>query len=339
MGACAAAGLLLAACWPALAGDDPAVSAPTLSVDGSGGSVNGSPSGFASVTGTVPVGHRFGFQLDGAAGKSGDQLQKGVGGHAFWRDPDQALLGVTASWSRIDSADIYRYGLETEEYLGNFTLAPSVGLQRGDANKGTSTSGYASLSGGWYVTDSLKLSLGGTGYNNTRIGFGEVEWQPIASSPTTFFANTGGGNRGHGFAIAGIRYAFGADNSTLKDRERHGDPENIVSSTNPSGSSSPTMVAQIEQAHTMQAPIIARSNPAVTNVNTTSSSSSMTGTASQTSHQTPSSSGTASQTSSSQASTSVMPTTSSTNPVTTPTPSVSSGTGSAPSTAVTPSHP
>lgn len=246
-GACAAVALGLALCPSAMAGDDPAVSAPTLSIDGSGGSVNGSPSGFASATGTLPLSHRFGFQLDGAAGKSGDQVQKGVGGHVFWRDPDQALLGAAAGWSHIGSANIYRYGLESEAYLGDFTLSPSFGLQRGDANEGTTSSGYGTLSLGWYVNSDFKLSLGGTGYSNTRIGFGEVEWQPYVSAPVAFFANGGGGNRGHGFAIAGIRYTFGAGEASLKDRERHGDPENIVSQSNPSGGNSSTLVAQVEK--------------------------------------------------------------------------------------------
>lgn len=234
---------------PAFA-DDHAVSAPTLTVDGSGGSVGGSPSGFVAAAGTVPLGDRFGFQLDGALGQSGERGQGGAGGHLFWRDPSIGLLGVTSMWSRIGGWNVLRHGVEAEAYLGDFTVAPSAGLQRGNANKGTSSSGYATLDLSWYALDDLKLSVGGTGFTNVRAGFAGVEWQPDSDTPFSLFANAGGGNRGPGFAVAGLRYAFGAGKSSLKDRHRHGDPENIVSFANAGGGGGGALATQAQAVAT-----------------------------------------------------------------------------------------
>jgi hypothetical protein len=112
-----------------------AVSAPALTVDGSAGSIGGSPSGFFSAAGTVPVGNSFGAQLDTELGQSGKRGQGGTGAHFFWRDPDSGLVGATAMWSRIGGWNVFRYGAEGEAYLGDFTLATAGGIQRGAAQR------------------------------------------------------------------------------------------------------------------------------------------------------------------------------------------------------------
>jgi len=237
--------LVLSFWRPALAGDpSAAVSAPTVTVEASGGAVGGAPSGFAGATATLPLGDRFGIQIDGALGQSGERGQGGAGGHLFWRDPELGLIGATAMWSRLGGGTVFRYGLETEAYLDDVTIAPAVGLQRGDANKGSSSSGYATLTLSWYALDDLKLSLGGSGFANVRTGFAGVEWQPDAETPLSLFATGGGGNRGPGFGLAGLRYAFGAGASSLKERQRHGDPDNIVSFMSADGGGALALQAQ-----------------------------------------------------------------------------------------------
>lgn len=252
-------GVALVSCGTAFAADDSAVSGPTLTVDGSAGSVGGAPSGYLGAMGTVPVGHHFGAQMDVAVGQSDERGQGGAGGHFFWRDPEVGLAGATAMWSRIGGWNIYRYGLETEAYLGDFTLAPSGGVQRGDANQGTT--GYGTLIASWYADDDLKMSLGGTGFSNVRSGFAGVEWQPDRAVPLSLYAEAGGGNRGHGFALAGVRFAFGAGESSLKDRHRHGDPVNIVSYTNANGSGG-ALAAQAQAIQENRAVITPVSVPA-----------------------------------------------------------------------------
>lgn len=232
----AALGAMLLAGGGAQAGDGKAVSAPVLTVDASGGSVGGKASEYLAATATAPLGHSFGVQLDGALGQNGERGQGGMGGHLFWRDPDLALVGVTTMWSRLGGWNIFRHGVEAEAFLDDYTLSSSAGIQRGAANKGTSSSGYGGLALSWYSRHDLKLTLGGTGFSNSRTGYSMVEWKPADSLPWSVFGMAGAGNSGPGFALVGTRYVFGNSGTSLKDRDRHGDPENIVSFTNAGGS-------------------------------------------------------------------------------------------------------
>lgn len=221
---------------PSWAADDAAVSAPVLSVTGLTGSVGGNASGYLSSTATVPIDHSFGAQLDSMLSQNGERGEGGLGVHAFWRDPDMALVGATAMWSRIGGWNVYRTGGEAELYLDDFTLSPSFGMQSGDAQKNGRPSGYGTANAAWYATDDLKLNLGITGFANSRAEYTEIEWQPAASTPFTVLLDGGGGeNNIHGFVLVGIRYTFGSGSAGLKDRDRHGDPENIVSFTNAMG--------------------------------------------------------------------------------------------------------
>jgi hypothetical protein len=108
--------------------EEAAVSAPVLTVDGSVGSLGGSPSGFFSAAGTVPIGNRYGFQLDGQIGQSGERGQGGSAAHLFWRDPDTALVGATALWARIGGWNVFRYGAEAEAYLGGRSAAAATAM-------------------------------------------------------------------------------------------------------------------------------------------------------------------------------------------------------------------
>ncbi len=218
----------LGAVGGAHAADGQAVSAPTASVSTSAGSVDGAAAGFLSGIATVPVGNRFGAQLDWVLGQDGDRGQGGGGGHLFWRDPAAAMVGATAMWSRIGGWNVYRYGVESEAYLGDFTVAPAAGLQRGDANEGSSSSGYVNLALSWYAEHNVKLTGGSTDFSNVRVGYGGAQYQCADDSPWSVFAVGGGGNRSTGFGLVGLRVTFGAGTSSLMERDRHGDPDNIV---------------------------------------------------------------------------------------------------------------
>ena len=220
----------------ALADSDRAVSAPVLTVDSQAGSVGGEASEYVGAAYTAPLGHSFGVQLDGALGQSGDRGQGGLGGHVFWRDPNLALLGATTMWSRIGGWNVFRHGLEAEAYVGDYTVLTAAGIQRGDANKGARSTGYGNAAVSWYSRDDLKLTLGGTGFSNSRTGYSAIEWKPDDAIPWTLFGVAGAGNAGPGFALLGTRFTFGNVGTSLKDRDRHGDPENIVSFTNAGGS-------------------------------------------------------------------------------------------------------
>jgi len=244
----------------AASADEKAVSAPVLTVDSSAGSVGGSASEYFSATGTVPLGDHFGLQLDGALGRSDDRSQGGSGGHIFWRDPSLAMVGATTMWSRIGGWNVFRHGLEAEGYLDDYTLSSSAGIQRGDANKGSSSSGYGSLALSLYAHDDLKLTLGGAGFSNSRTGYSVVEWKPNDAMPWTLYGVAGAGNMGPGFALVGTRYTFGNGGTGLKDRDRHGDPENIVSFTNVGGGGS-ALTSQVTANKISPHPISASPSP------------------------------------------------------------------------------
>ncbi|OAN50706.1 hypothetical protein A6A05_11930 [Magnetospirillum moscoviense] len=242
--AIAAIGLLtsgLAA--PAWAEDaPPAVSAPNMKVDVSAGTLAGGAAVMTGFTGTAPLGHSLGVQLDAALGNADQDMRGGFAGHLFYRDPRSFLLGATAMWSSVagphlgSRSDIRRAGLEAEVYLGDFSVLPSFGAQNANGD----TTGYASLAGIYYPTPYLALatSVGGTGNHRTlQVGF---EYQLFEDTPLSLIGDSGIDNKSTPFFLAGIRYSFGAPSKTIKDRDRFDDPGNIVRTMNTSGASSVT---------------------------------------------------------------------------------------------------
>lgn len=249
MGGTALAVLLAQA--PAMAAEKaPAVSAPNVKLDVVGGALGGGPAALGSFTGTVPLGHDFGFQLDGAIGTADRDARGGLGGHVFYRDPETFMLGATAMWSRLGGphhdveSTIRRVGAEAEFYLGDYTFQPSGGLQ----NDHGDTTGYATLGFVYYPTDNLALGTSLGGFANSRalqVGF---EYQPFDETPISFLFDTGIDNMGPGFVLAGLRYSFGGPSKTVKGRDRYDDPFNIVRYMNTVGAAAIAASANREKA-------------------------------------------------------------------------------------------
>lgn len=217
----------------------PAVSAPNVKLDLTGGALGGGPAAMVGATGTVPVGHSFGFQLDGTIGIADQDERGGVGAHIFYRDPRELLLGLTGMWSRVagphddSSSDFRRLGLEAEFYLDDFSLMPSGGVQN---SHGDST-GYATFGVAYYITDNLSLGGSLAGFSNSRAAQVGFEWQPMENTPLSLIADAGMSNEGPGFVLAGVRYSFGAPSTSIKQRDRYDDPLNIVRFMNTVGTS------------------------------------------------------------------------------------------------------
>jgi len=209
-----------------------AVSAPTATVMGIAGSASGKATGGGAASVALPVTERIGIQFDGALTNAGGTGGVDAGVHLFTRDPDAYLAGGTFEWSRFGSTNAYRYGVELAAYLGDFTVGGTGGIQRGGANHATTTAGYAALQADYYVTDTIKTSLSYGGYSNYRALLGQVEWQPADNLPLTLFTEAGASvaHEHRGIVLAGLRYTFGAPNSSIKDRDRHGDPEIFLQS-------------------------------------------------------------------------------------------------------------
>ncbi len=217
----------------AMAGDPTAaVSGITGTVLGVGGSAGGQGIAAGGAGVSFPITHSIGAQLDAGLSKADATGGGELGGHLFTRDPDSYLLGATFEYTRFGSVNSYRYGAEGELYLNDFTIAPAAGIQRGGANRGATTAGFASLQADYYAFDRLKTSISFGGYAGYRSIIAEAEWQVSPDQPFALFVDAGSivSVNDHGIFLAGVKYTFGAPNTTIKDRDRHGDPELLLQS-------------------------------------------------------------------------------------------------------------
>src|ERR1700687_2583895 len=88
---------------------DPAVSALNWKVEGYGGSVSNRGIYGAAGSLTAPLGGQDGAPIDGNIGSLDGSTFGAVGGHWFWRNPSQALLGIyadSALWDRFGGVNV-----------------------------------------------------------------------------------------------------------------------------------------------------------------------------------------------------------------------------------------
>tara|TARA_R110002167_G_scaffold184083_7_gene384511 strand:+ start:2074 stop:2988 length:915 start_codon:yes stop_codon:yes gene_type:complete len=209
----------------------PAVSALNGKISIEGGAFDAE--GFGAVTGSVsvPLGQRFGLQLDGAVGVLDDDFYGGVGGHLFWRDPAYALLGIYGSYTSIEDIDgeISRIGVEGEYYWNQFTVKTVLGAEFIDIDPPVDfddTNFFAFTDLSYYATDDLELSVGHryTGEKNAlALGVEYQLNQQIFSSGVALYAEGRIGEDDYKGAWAGVRMYLG-DNKSLIRRHREDDP-------------------------------------------------------------------------------------------------------------------
>lgn len=202
--------------------DLPAVSKFNFSLSGAGGwTKNRATSRFEGIA-TVPLGHRFGAQLDVNVGNEGDRLRWGVTGYAFWRDPSVGLAGIVSSWQQRGAFTVGRSGFQGELYVYDFTIGARLGAQYGRARDGF----FGQFEVRWYPIDNLKLAAGADfAPGNTNMAHFGIEYQPAMSSlpGLALFADGDVGRRDYYRALFGVRYYFG-DTKSLKRRHREDDP-------------------------------------------------------------------------------------------------------------------
>ncbi len=202
----------------------PAVSALNGKVEAFGGSLGGlnnTVSGWG-VAGafSAPLASNFGFQIDGLAGAAGGFTYGGVAGHAFWRNPQQGLLGLYAStirWTGI-GADVHKVGVEGELYLGRASFEGLLALQTGTF---TGFAGKAVLA--YYLNDNLRLDAGFRrleGVGGVATAGVEFLHQPMGLS---FFANGSWGGTDYHAVLGGVKFYTGPQKSLIR-RQREDDP-------------------------------------------------------------------------------------------------------------------
>lgn len=237
---------VMAALVPAAAQESkPAVSEPNLKggIHLGHGQVTGDTSDGFTWYGqgafTLPLGKSFGVQVEGALGSLEGRFLRGAGVHAFWRDPDIALLGATFQYQGLAGATVLRAGGEGEWYAGPFTIAAQAGYQGGNPNNSRTIrpgqGAYGLLDLRYYPLNDLMLHVGG-GFAPLRKGryegivrFG-AEYQPEFSPirGLTLFVEGDVGTYKHHIVTAGVRFYFGFGSGfsakPLIRRHREDDP-------------------------------------------------------------------------------------------------------------------
>jgi len=207
----------------------PAVSGVNAKIGSFGASLDGEGAGGAFFGVALPLGQRFGAQLDGLVGTSqGGNTFRGAAGHLFWRDPARALLGIYASHVQWDvdagtsgRSEVNKVGLESQLYLGRFTLeglsAYQFGSDRGFTGKGTLA---------FYPLDDLRLHVGVTQYEGPGFGaFTGLEWAPRPGGSMSMFADVGVDEDRDVRAVFGLRFYLAGSDKSLIRRHREDDPE------------------------------------------------------------------------------------------------------------------
>jgi hypothetical protein len=192
-----------------------------------GGSGDTSGIGIAKGSITTPLGHAFGFQLDGVAGTSYDTPFFSSTAHLFWRNPDIGLIGPIASIAGGDGDRAGWYGAEGEFYAGRLTLGAWGGYHEAVDNV-VGVSAHSGFYGGsikLYATPDLALSLTANSEFQQFRGNAMMEYQPtlFARHNMSFFVNGAMDDHSDYTVTAGIRLYFGPD-KTLIRRHREDDP-------------------------------------------------------------------------------------------------------------------
>jgi len=216
-------------------GSGPAVSGFNTKFSAEGGILEDQGGGLVQGSLTTPLGHAFGFQLDGALGTIDGDTMGGAGMHLFTRDPSSYLFGVYGSYHTWDSIDVSRIAAEAELYRGRITLSGVAGWESIDV---PGTKGglavvnkdddhvFTELDLSFYPKDNMRLTAGYHYENEKSLGVAEFEYLPQwKGMPMSIFATGNFGDNDHTRVTGGIRFYFGADrNKSLIRRHREDDP-------------------------------------------------------------------------------------------------------------------
>lgn len=163
---------------------------------------------------TAPLGQQFGVQFDGQLGHVEGATFKTAGGQLFWRDPETAMVGLTAEKTVTDGPNATGYGATAALYLNNTTLTAWAGQLKADGVR----ENYYTLSAGYYTSDQTELRASYTKSGDYKAYGATVEHQ--LHSNATGFAQLGRSD-GQNVIAAGIEITFGAaSGASLKTQHR-----------------------------------------------------------------------------------------------------------------------
>ena len=229
----------------------PAVDGFNVKLDSYGGSVANRSIYGGTGSLSMPLGGQYGLQIDGnLASLDGNAFGVG-GGHWFWRNPSQALLGIYGSstfWDRFGGVNVNHVGGESELYLGAVTLQGVAGVEFGNAATSTTTSVVTTPSGTTTTTTTEAFSIKTrffdqinlkyyfnndlSGYVGHRylagrnaLALGVELARPLGGGlmASAFVEGRIGENDNHGI-WGGLKLYFGRTDKPLIERNRRDDP-------------------------------------------------------------------------------------------------------------------
>ncbi|MGD9502670.1 MAG: hypothetical protein AB7V40_09330 [Methyloceanibacter sp.] len=220
----------------------PAVDGLNAKISGFGGAAKDQGVYGAAGSVTMPLGHRYGLQIDGLGAGFDSDLQGnitigGTAGHLFWRDPSVGLLGAYGHYGRADlsGSDFWAAGAEGALYLKRLTFEGIAGVEGGPRRAGAG-GGLGSdprfFEIGWlayYPADNLRLSIGQSyGFESYSTLFG-AEWGawPSGKAMTSLFALGKVAENGDGAVLGGVRIYLGNSPKSLIRRNREDDPADM----------------------------------------------------------------------------------------------------------------
>jgi hypothetical protein len=202
---------------------------------------------------SVPLGGQFGVQVDGAIGSFDSSTFGAVGGHLFWRNPAQGLIGIYANhtnWNRYGGAHVSQVAGEGELYFGQWTLQGIAGVEFGNraANVTTSTtiSGLVTTTAtltdfydvktrffdqvnlAYYIQPDWKVFVGHRYLGGKHALAAGTEWaMPVGGGrmASLFVEARAGEDDFHGI-WGGAKFYFGQKDKSLIQRHRQDDPIN-----------------------------------------------------------------------------------------------------------------
>jgi len=232
------AALLLLA--PALAwAEGPAVSDPNGKFSVEGGQYDGDQSVLALGSYTLPLGHSFGLQADGAFGRIDEDSMGGGGLHLFARDPSSYLLGLYGSYHNWNEVGIWRAAAEMQLYINRFSLDGLAGYESIDFPATSSgltvlntdeDHAFGQVDLAYYPTDDIRLYGGYRYVAETSLGAAGIEYLMRAfDSPISFFAKADFGDQEFNRITGGMKFYLGPNpDKSLIQRHRTEDPENYT---------------------------------------------------------------------------------------------------------------
>lgn len=189
---------------------------------------------------SIPLGYRFGAQIDGTIADIGGKTYAQGAGHLFWRDPTIGLIGLYGAYGHYEGfggVDMYQAAAEGEYYMGRFTLRGIAGVEGANAGTFTDAGGtvfnydddtrfFDKIDVAFYPTDDFKVYVGHryTGGVNAAAAGAEYLWRFNGGTAASIFAEARVGEDDYKAAWAGVRFYFGGSDKSLIRRHREDDP-------------------------------------------------------------------------------------------------------------------